>query len=385
MQKIDWASDLEQLKSQLPALHKKTFSSQEKASFSAQIDKLILRLNSLDTYHIATQIARIVATIGDAHTTAVLPRHSRLPLECYWFKEGIYITLTVPELAHLRQKRIVAIEGIPIDEIVDRLSQVISFENQSFLMSALPAYLVCADILFGIGVLSGSRNAKLTLESTDKQQQVVGICTTLYEGFQPSAMTAAMNAVVLPLYRRNRDKHYWSELNGESLYFNYNRCADMDEISVSDFTAKLIADIKANPRISKLVIDLRNNGGGNSELLRGFLEWLTTFYRLNVQGSLFVIVGRDTFSSALLNTFFLAQHTQATFVGEPTGGKPNSFGEVKYLSLGSSGMLIRYSTNYYELIDDDKQSSFIPDILFDVNFRDFAAGIDPCVDWIAKQ
>ena len=66
----------------------------------------------------ATHIARIVATVGDAHTTAVLPRHSRLPLECYWFKEGIYITRAVPEFAHLRQKRIVAVQGTPIDEIV---------------------------------------------------------------------------------------------------------------------------------------------------------------------------------------------------------------------------------------------------------------------------
>lgn len=60
---IDWIRDLDQLKTQLPALHKKTFSSQEKASFSAHIKALKQRLSSLDTYSVATQIARIVASL----------------------------------------------------------------------------------------------------------------------------------------------------------------------------------------------------------------------------------------------------------------------------------------------------------------------------------
>lgn len=382
---IDWIGDLDQLKTQLPALHKKTFSSQEKASFSAHIKALKQRLPKLDTYTIATNIARIVAQLGDSHTTVLLPRHARLPLSCYWFKQGIYITSTVREFAHLRQSKIVAIEGVPIGEITDRLSKIISHENHSFLMSALPGFLVCADILYGIGVLGDVSSVSMTLANENNAPRTVSIPTVPYEGFDISSLQDVTDPQNLPLYRQNLSKNYWSELTGPILYFNYNRCADMDEISVRDFTLKLRLGIEANPQISKLVIDLRNNGGGNSELLRGFLEWLSSCKRLNQKERLFVIVGRDTFSSALLNTFFLAQHTQATFVGEPTGGKPNSYGEVKFLSLNSSGLLIRYSTNYYELISDDAQSAFLPDVLFDVSAGDYAAGIDPCMDWITKQ
>ena len=382
---IDWASDLDQLNRELLALHKKTFSSKEKASFSAQINALKQRLHELDTYIIATQIARIIATIRDAHTTVLLPRHARLPLECYWFKQGIHITSTVPEFAHLRQGKIVAIEGVPIKEIIARLAQIIPHENQSFLMSQLPGHLVCADILFGIGAGGDGTSIELTLVNDDNAPRTVRIPTVPYEGFDMASQQDTTDPQKLPLFRQNRDKNYWSELDESLLYFNYNRCKDMDDISVRDFTLKLRLGIESNPQISKLVIDLRNNGGGNSELARGFLEWLSSYERLNQEGRLFVIVGRDTFSSALLNTFLLAQHTKATFVGEPTGGKPNSYGEVKFLSLASSGLLIRYSTNYYELIDDDTQSAFIPDVLFDVRAADFADGIDPCMDWIVKQ
>lgn len=270
-------------------------------------------------------------------------------------------------------------------EITDRLSEIISHENHSFLKSALPGYLVCADILCGIGVLGDVSSVDMTLSNENNAQRTLSIPTVPYEGFDTSSLQDVTDPQNLPLFRQNLDKNYWSELTGPILYFNYNRCKDMDNISVRGFTLKLRRGIKANPKISKLVIDMRNNGGGNSELLRGFLEWLSSCERLNQKGYLYVIVGRDTFSSALLNTFFLAQHTQATFVGEPTGGKPNSYGEVKFLSLNSSGLLIRYSTNYYELISDDTQNAFIPDVLFDVSAGDYASGIDPCMDWIAKQ
>jgi len=67
------------------------------------------------------------------------------------------------------------------------------------------------------------------------------------------------------------------------------------------------------------------------------------------------------------------------FVGEPTGAKPNHLGEVKYLELKSSGLLIRYYTKYYELLEDDKELSFIPDILCEISFVDYAEGLDRCL------
>ena len=190
----------------------------------------------------------------------------------------------------------------------------------------------------------------------------------------------------LPLYRKNRDKFFWSKYDSEKklLYINYNQCKDMRTCTVSEFSEQLMMDIQSNADLQRLVIDLRNNGGGNSELFRGFLTWLSTFEHLNRKGRLFVIVGRDTFSSALLNTYYLKFNTAAIFLGEPTGGKPNCYGEVKYLSLNSSGLYIRYSTKYYELIEDNTLLSFMPDIPCEVTFKDYVRNIDPCLDWIYR-
>jgi len=102
---------------------------------------------------------------------------------------------------------------------------------------------------------------------------------------------------------------------------------------------------------------------------------------LNTRGGIFVILGRDTFSSALLNAYAFKNKTAAIFVGEPTGGKPNCYGEVEYLRLKNSGLKIRFSTVYYNVIEDDKQLSFYPEIECKVTFADYLGNRDACVEY----
>jgi len=388
MSNINWAEDLEQLANELPRLHKNLFFNQGKKQFYASISTLKERVKSMDSYRIVMEISRILTAIGDAHTAVAVPRYKRLPFECYWFQEGIFITSSLPEFEDLLHTKLVKIDEIHIDQVIERLSEIVAHENQSFLMSQLPEYLICADILFGLNISNNTESIKVTLENQNNEQQDVIIPTIRYKDWQTDATHEKFRSSgQLPLYRKNKDKYFWSEFNPgkKLLYINYNSCRDMPNCTVEDFSQKLIKDIKRNANVKTVVIDMRNNGGGNSELFIGYLKWLSTFDRLNYKGGIFVIVGRDTFSSALLNTYYLKFNTHALFLGEATGGKPNCYGEVKYLSLNSSGLNIRYSTKYYELIDDNNLPSFMPDVQFKVTFADYIKNIDPCMEWIYQE
>jgi len=388
MPNIDWQADLEQLATELPRVHKNLFFNHGKETFYSGISMLKERIDNSDIYSIVMEIARIVAAIGDAHTAVALPRHNRLPFECYWFQEGIFITAALPKFKDLLHTKVVKVGGMSIDNVIERLSRIVSHENQSFLMSQLPEYLICADILMGLDVIDDVKSVEITVENYENEQRDVNIPTIKYEEWQQPAMQPNVkNDEELPLYRKNQDKFFWSKYDSKKklLYINYNQCKDMQTCTVSEFSQQLMLDIQCNEDIQRLVIDLRNNGGGNSELFRGFLTWLSTFERLNRKGRLFVIVGRDTFSSALLNTYYLKFNTTAIFLGEPTGGKPNCYGEVKYLSLNSSGLNIRYSTKYYELVEDNTLPSFMPDVPCEVTFKDYVQNIDPCLEWIYRD
>ena len=375
MNNIDWQADIEQMRNELPRLHNNFFHVKNEAEFYGMIDKLQQNLSNMDTYAIVMELARIVATARDAHTAVMLPQNYRLPFDCYPFAEGLFITATDDEFKDLLHTKILKIEACETATIIERLSEIIPHENRQFMLSSLPSFVRCVDILYGIGIITDPEEIIITVENDEGKAVRRTLRPLKYEDYQ--AVTLVDQP--LPLYRQNREKFYWHCFDSGVLYVNYNKCRDMESPSVKDFSESLKAKIIGNNGIEKVVLDYRNNSGGNSELFKPFLVWLSRNQDINQQGKLFVIVGRDTFSSASLNVYYLKYNTAAVFVGEPTGAKPNHFGEVKYLELESSGLMIRYSTKYYELIEDEEQLSFTPDIECKVSFIDYVRGIDSCM------
>src|SRR5436309_2866026 len=54
-----------------------------------------------------------------------------------------------------------------------------------------------------------------------------------------------------------------------------------------------------------------------------------------------------TYSAALLNALEIRTIPIVTFVGEPTGGRPNSYGQVQSFALPNSGLIVSYSSQYF--------------------------------------
>jgi C-terminal processing protease CtpA/Prc len=104
---------------------------------------------------------------------------------------------------------------------------------------------------------------------------------------------------------------------------------------------------------------------------------------LNQSDKLFVVVGRGTFSSAMLNTLTFQNKTNATFIGEPTGAKPNHYGQVQLLELRNTDSKVSYSVKYFERLSEDIES-FIPDIIIEPNAEDYFNNIDSVMKTIIE-
>lgn len=105
---------------------------------------------------------------------------------------------------------------------------------------------------------------------------------------------------------------------------------------------------------------------------------------MNRKGSLFVIVGRRTFSAAMTNAIDFRKETNATLVGEPIGEKPKSYQENDEMKLPNSGIEISYSTKYYKFLDQDTPA-VMPDKCIDPNWDDYKAGRDAVMNWILSE
>lgn len=115
-----------------------------------------------------------------------------------------------------------------------------------------------------------------------------------------------------------------------------------------------------------------------------FLSELAKRNYLNDGNKLFVIIGRQTFSSAIINACQLKERTQATFIGEATGGKPNHYGEVQKMTLPKNNITISYSTKYFKMLDQEVDT-LTPDIVVKTSFSDYINNKDSVLDTIETR
>jgi hypothetical protein len=80
-----------------------------------------------------------------------------------------------------------------------------------------------------------------------------------------------------------------------------------------------------------------------------------------------------------LNALRLKAETKAILVGEPTGQKPNAYGEVRTMTLPHSKLLVQYSTKYFKTVEGDPPT-LPPDISVDRSSWDYINGRDPVLE-----
>jgi hypothetical protein len=386
---LRWSEDINYLSSELPKKHKNLFFQKNEDEFFKEIAIIKESINTLSDYEIKLQITKIVASIGDAHTSVPLPINLLLTLEFYWFSDGIYVIAAPLEYKHILYCKITKVNKTPIEGVINILSSIISYENETYLKSQLPKYLPAIELLYDLGLVNDIDSLELTFEDKSKKIRTLEI-KSLPLRESREKLSSINNDVIsnsnLPLYRRYSDKNYWFEYidTYKTVFFKYNACRDMLSKDVATFCTELIQFIKDHD-LEKLVIDLRNNFGGNSSLLDPFIENIKHCSKINKKGSIFVIIGRETFSSALLNAFSLKFNTSAIFLGEPSGGKPNCYGEVQRFKLKNSGLTVCYSTEYYKIIEDDFMPSLMPDVNVALTIQDYISNEDPCLKYIINN
>ena len=357
--KNKWIEDIDYLKDELIKNHANLFAYIKEDEFNEKIEKLKGMIDELDYEEMKVEISRVVASIKDAHTSLVFPARRFIPLKFYYFNDGVYIIDTTKNYENLLFKKVIAIENVSIEEILKELYNIISFENEYFFKAQSMKYLQIVEVLYGLLIVDDMDKIKITLENGEYEVLPVSIDELNYTNSK------------LPLYARRSSENLWFKyLDNEELYIKYNSCRESGNKSIESKIDKIIEFIEGN-NVKKVTVDLRNNLGGNSSLLEPFIEYISKNKGINNKENLRVIIGRETFSSALLNAYSFKNNTNAKIIGEPSGGKPNCYGEILRITLPNSKFLVTYSTKFYKLIDDDKVDSLYPDEVILENIDDY--------------
>ena len=358
-----WVEDIEYLKEELKKRHKNLFAYTEEESFNEKIENLKDMVNELDYEEMKVEISRVVASLRDAHTSLIFPAKRFIPLKFYYFNHGVYIINTCKGYEKLLFKKVLALGDMKIEEVLEELSNIISFENEYFFKAQSMKYMQIAEVLYGLLIIDTMDKVKITLDEGE------------YEVLSCSFEDLVYTNKRLPMYAKNDFSNLWFEvLESGELYIKYNSCREQGEESIGKKIENIICLIEKE-NIEKVTVDLRNNLGGDSTLFTPLIDYLKNSEKINKKENLKVIIGRETFSSALLNAYTFKNSTNAKIIGEPSGGKPNCYGEILRITLPNSKLVITYSTRFYKLIEDDSVMALYPEEVLLESIEDYINSI----------
>jgi hypothetical protein len=349
-------------------------------SFNAGLKTLDADIPKLSDTEIVLALMRLMASANVAHNGVQTPIglgfFARVPLEFHWYSDGMAVTAASPEYSSALGAHVVSIGGKTPDRLLSEVAPYVSHENDTWLRQAAAGFLRSATVLDHFGVLGSDGLLSLTLQKPGAAPFTLSVKPGDPRVKRQSLIDSL--DVPAPLFLSKTGTYYWHQYlsDSQTLFIQYNVCENDPKLSFADFARQVLADADSHT-VQRVVIDLRLNSGGNSSIINPLMKGLES--RLKQMGHLYVFIGPSTFSSGMDNAMDLRKNLHATLVGEPTGGKPSSYGEVKTLTLPNSKLVVRYTSKWFGS-HDDSSPSLQPDLSAPRALTDVLAGRDPVLE-----
>ncbi len=387
------ADDIKVLMSNAADIHPNLYHDISPGELKRKTDSLISKLpDSLSVLSTYRAFAEATAFINEGHTSVDIPKAINMAIRAGTFK-GIPLqvlgydnnsfdaNLILPGLQK-KHVEVTAINGEQSPAILAKMMalkgdlapfrKVVAINNFRFFLSVIgisqPYVITYKD--------DGGASQTITLNSINEKEYVAG------SGSKPHSAP-----------------YTYATLNGQYGYINFRAMADYDQFS--RFCDSVFKALDEN-KVDKLIIDLRENGGGNSSLGGYLLSYLADKpYRMagdskrkvsqqfkdyliankalygdnyneylqlpvgafmplgsgdltkpenkehHFKGKVCFLIGPYTFSSANMLAAAVKDYHLFTLIGEATGEAANHYGELCTIKLPNTGLLAFTSTTMW--------------------------------------
>lgn len=337
--------------------YERAYSPRARARARALARQLAADAGDLSTDELTLRVSEIVALADNAHShtgTAFQKNTRRVRVRSYWFEDGLFVLRAAPDLADLLGARIDAIDGIPIEQVYQRIRHY-NGGTDIWRRQALTPFLESPGLLQAAGVTAdpaavtysgilatGERFAR-RLEG-EERGQAAPISSTARLIF-PFASDSAMPSLLsrdadLPVYLRSYGTlFYLDDLPDNGLYVGLGFTSDTDEEPIAGFLARTTARL-TETRPNYAVLDLRTNSGGD----------LTTTYDFGRDlparvEHVYVLISGWTLSAAMHLAAIIEQTApdRVTLVGAPVGDRMSFWSEGGRFVLPNTPLIATYT------------------------------------------
>lgn len=337
-------------------------------------NQCISNLKQMDTITTITlwrELERVLSTLQDGHTSI------------NWYSSDEHYLKYLSD--HKKWgETLIAINNKSIDEILNEKKTLFSYEIISFAKAQLANYLCSKEGLEYLGY-----NTDMGITYTFEDTSGVKLDTTYYsEDYVPYTEYSEYSNKENSSSEEASFVSYTIDKSKNIGIFTLKSCDCNKEYT--DCLRAFFTDVKKQS-ISNVVVDLRNNGGGNSLVANKFLEYLdVNTYRtgsmrwrlgpfltkrsvgkhvnskqkdLTFTGNIYVMTSTTTFSSAMLFTQYISDNKLGTIVGEIPGNAPNGYGDIAVFKTPNAKLYFSVSTKIFTRADRSVKQNYIqPDI-----------------------
>lgn len=383
-------TDLDYLITQIRRFNPEYNRPQIKEKVETAAARLREQIPRLSDVNIAVEMQKMAAMLTSSHTEVFL--HSQpqrfkfsepLPVNVWFFPEGLFVVDAEDEFKSLIGSRLTAIDGIPLEQAIEKLRPLILTEGEPTRL-ILTRFLILPHVLHAVGVAREPNRVKLSVVDRDNKPQTIEIASKpnhqWRDNLLPSPLADAN--VVLPLYMTRPKDLYWFEPlpKDKAVYVRLTAMRNKPDEIIAAFGMRLRQFLDKHPETRNLIVDLRGNQGGNTffypELLRTIIG-----FDAKEGNRVFALTDRAVASAATNFTVDLDRLTNAIFVGEPGNGQPRLNGDAVVFRLPYSGVQTMISTMVWNLSGPyDRRRWIAPDIPVAQSSADYFANRDPVME-----
>jgi hypothetical protein len=307
----------------------------------------------LDRPHFRVALMKILALADNGHTHLDSPLSRKLPVRVGVFSDGLYVMRATTASSALLGGRVVAIDGTPLDVVMERLEQL---RGGTVAWRRLYAafYIIDQDILFGADIAHDPRRSQWTVATPEGINKSLMLDSAAPRDHEPFVFTkrwvsdepvqdmgegwlAERPEQPLPLALREFDSAFRRVRVGNScaMLIQLKSNNDVGQQSIKDFIAATRSDMRSNQPCAA-VLDLRYDDGGDYLKTVGFAKDLPNLVAPG--GHIYLLTGPATFSAGITTAAFVKESggERVTILGEPVGDR------LSFFSEGNRGCLPNY-------------------------------------------
>lgn len=319
---MDYINDLEQLVLFLEQTHPDLYRNITKDEFYFAVNDIKRKVLTKEQFRL--ELMKLVAKIKDPHTFINVPEVN-IPFKIKTIGDNFYITDDFVNLeSRFVGKRIISVNGFPINECLNKINLYISFDNDA---RKKTCYCDLLSNLFFLKLIDANKFIEFDLLD-EKDNSIVKI----------NIDEESKKPII------KKDEKLSIEYDGYSkiFYIKYGTCMDTKEKSNVEFIHQTVDELYNND-VQKVIVDLKENNGGNLSYVMPLIETLKEFPNVDV------LVDGGTFSSAFVAAVRL-KNNGANLIGTEMGMASNHFGDCLKCTL-PSGIVVYCSSKEYFMQD----------------------------------